>query len=608
MTSTNALPRIALAGLFAMGLSGQGHSVELSVLDRTLLIEAGVVGKAMAPVVIAAQEGASATVADAVTKAGGRVVLRHDDIGYLYAELPLDAVQVFAQRQDLAALQVATHPVRGEAGLDEPGAEGSPKTGTAPGPWLQPDNPYTGEAATQAALFKSLHPDWAGRWRDARLRRAGRSHFAVHARCPRCTRRRSAQICRLRYRLVRALRRLHRQSIWRVVAEHRGCSRRGRRHRAYRRACLSASQGGRRIPMAVMSGGYPNRRPHHAAWAILWGVSTRKVWIAPLSAQNFDMAVVADVRAPYFIARIGQRGAGTADRTLLTWVMKATKGMGSSVPCRLPPRHPAMVASVMAGDNFLGSAAGGCCACRAAGGCSITGGRMHPARQLLKNHLAMLRSGDVDVAESSASVGDSSRDRPSVYAVLEQRLQERTRKPFTKAQGNFGPFRGGVEEMSTAADTFAIGGYVPQATWKANFGYEPRLGGNSGRVHRLGTRQRWRAQTRLHGVDANARRVGVQVDRLRDAVRLVRRVGRHVGGSAEWRGIDRVVGERREADQHTARHRAPAGRARHDCELPAQCGGASAGARSDSSQRCLDCIATRDPLGAAGILGQGAVG
>src|SRR5579871_6788215 len=119
----------------AIGFSVHARSAELSVIDRTLLIEAEVDGHSTASVVIATRDGAGQNVAGAVVKVGGSVVSRQDDIGYVLADLPLAAVRDFARRSDIVALQVSVEPVRGYASAADD-AGGTALKGAPPGPWL----------------------------------------------------------------------------------------------------------------------------------------------------------------------------------------------------------------------------------------------------------------------------------------------------------------------------------------------------------------------------------------------------------------------------------------------------------------------------------------
>jgi hypothetical protein len=140
---------------------------EFSVMDRTLFAEYRALERKRIPVLVASVPERNARVAAELQRRGGQVIGRRDDLGYLYVWMPMDAVQSMPHIEGVQILQVAASMMRSIAAPDdEPQSTTPPRESLqrpGPTPATPVDNPFTGEAATQALAFKTNHPTFDGR-------------------------------------------------------------------------------------------------------------------------------------------------------------------------------------------------------------------------------------------------------------------------------------------------------------------------------------------------------------------------------------------------------------------------------------------------------------
>src|SRR5688500_14131119 len=141
--------------------------VEFSLADRTLFAEYRAMGRERIPVFLASVPERTARVAAELQRRGGQVIGRRDELGYLYVWMPMDAVRSMSHIEGVQALQVASSMMRSNASPEDERQSTTPSNGSlrrpGPTPATPVDNPFTGEAATQALAFKTNHPTFDGR-------------------------------------------------------------------------------------------------------------------------------------------------------------------------------------------------------------------------------------------------------------------------------------------------------------------------------------------------------------------------------------------------------------------------------------------------------------
>jgi hypothetical protein len=443
----------------------------LSYIDRTLLIEYQLIGRQNVPLVIAVDPGRMAEVVRAIEASGGKVSSREDDIGYIYVLAPYKAVERLTQVSGIDAIQVDCNPVRSEAAEDA--VEKPKKTATPPDPFLQLDNPFTGEASTQASTLKTRHPTFDGR---------GATAGVVEPADPMLPSMKGALDSKgtplpkfATYSLGTPVDAVGADAVaegsyWQqtkaVTPDAQG----------------RISFGGREyiIPKNISAKEWRIcvRRPAEfqkkkQTAAVLWAVNSDRVWMLRGEELDFSKAPTAEVKQPFFpLITHAYNPKDKYDSRL--WVFNVDKADRLLAFAGTYPSHPSMVASVIAGNGFLGSQAGGIAPAARLAVFSGAGHETMPSRNTAESTFAAFHDLSVDVVESSAAVGDSAREDSSrVYELFADRLIRLTNKPFVKAVGNFGPSLGLVDEFNSSGDVFSIGGFVPQETWRANEGFEP---------------------------------------------------------------------------------------------------------------------------------------
>lgn len=475
-----SLPVLAILSCAPVPLIAE--PVTLSSADRMLLAEYRVIGREQAPMLIATEPKRTRAVTAKLTALGAQVLSRKDEIGYVYAFVPIDAVASVLQLEGLEALQVAVKPVRGRMDVDASAAfadAGSkPRSkGAAPTAALTPDNPYTGEAATQALDFKSRNPTFDGR---------GVVTAFVEPVAPTLETMRGALDASGRplpkfayYDIPLSVAPEEpvagggdRVVIWqqteRVEPDADGAfTWRGRNYQLPKsisrdeiasirwRMC-------RRLPNFILE-----------EYDVLWAENRQQVWVTPASARgDFSTASSASLReSPATIAlNLPVSSPGGLGLHALVVDVDPRRRWLALVPTTAG--HAGMVGSVMAGAGFLGSKANGVAPATQLAIYLAP----HPlGAQTLDGHeqiLTMLADPIVDVAQASLALGDTSRSGASIQSIWADRLIGANGRPFVKAAGNYGPQLFGIAEFTMAESVFAVGGYAPRATWRANLGVD----------------------------------------------------------------------------------------------------------------------------------------
>jgi len=137
----------------------------LGAHDRELLAQAQAKGTKRVTVMITTDRGRTGAVADGLTKLGGTVATRYDQVGYLRASVPTDAVLRAAAVSGVAAVdldETIKQPTPDPAGT-RPAAAAQAELLPGPGPTTPAANPYMPTNETGAVEFKRQHPTWDGR-------------------------------------------------------------------------------------------------------------------------------------------------------------------------------------------------------------------------------------------------------------------------------------------------------------------------------------------------------------------------------------------------------------------------------------------------------------
>lgn len=455
----------------------------MSAADRVLFAEYRVLERDRVPMILAVRPECTAAAAGTLRARGAAVVGRRDAIGYLYAQVPIGEVESLPGLEGLLALQMAANPWRST--MDVPVQPAGSKErrvrvlrGAPPSSSLPPDNPYTGEAATQALAFKSEHPTFDGRGVIAAFVEPVAPDLATMrgaldisgAPLPKFAFYDLGSPLVVGDPVASAL------NIWQrtdpVLPDMRGeFSWRGQRYRLPSDV-VSADDSSRlwricrRLPAWFQTG--------HEAYDVLWAVDLDRVWVLPVSlGTDFSRAVSTSLSTSVAWVPLGTPGTRQPydDHGLVFSADKERRLLGFS---GAGAGHAGMVGSVMAGVNLLGSQANG--VAPAAQVAIFHGAASEDAASQagLERILSMIADPRVDVAESSYFVGDTSRFGDAApHALWADRLVRDHGTPFVVAAGNFGAQLFGINAFAMAAEAFSVGAYTPRETWVANFGIAP---------------------------------------------------------------------------------------------------------------------------------------
>jgi subtilisin family serine protease len=137
----------------------------LGAHDRQLLAQAEAKGARRVTIMVTADRGRTAAVADGLAKLGGAVATRYDQVGYVRASVPTARVLDAAAVPGIAAVDL-DETIKQPA--PDPAAGGTTAAAQAellpgPGPTTPAANPYMPTNETGAVAFKEQHPTWDGR-------------------------------------------------------------------------------------------------------------------------------------------------------------------------------------------------------------------------------------------------------------------------------------------------------------------------------------------------------------------------------------------------------------------------------------------------------------
>jgi len=460
--------------------ASSGKTVVFSPVDRSLLTEYRILGRDDVPLVVAAEPSRTAEVAKAIESAGGHVMSQRDDIGYLYVQVPLRKLENVMSIAGIDAMQVACNPVRGEATYKSERKQ-PPSRGIPPSPFLPVENPYTGEHATQASTFKALHPTFDGR---------GVVIAFTEATDPATP---SMQGALDVHGMQRAKFGMYSWGTPDFVGDAEGIEDQNSYYSYFywqQTATVTPKSNGQvtfnehtyKLPESVDAEEWRlcmRREPESwllsdkSSYVVLWAVDQHRLWMMEENQKDFAKAHMAEVTEPWFVVHIHDFVPG-AERQSLNWVFNVDVGRRMLGFGPTTVKHGAMVASVMAGNSFLGSKAGG--VAPAAQLEMFSSGRRGETPELdqMNDFLHAFQSPATDIIQSSTVVGDSWRLRgDGAYTRLVARLSRVTGKPFVEAAGNAGADWDTIYALAGADEVFTIGGFTPRETLRVNFGYEP---------------------------------------------------------------------------------------------------------------------------------------
>ena len=155
---------ILVGAIVTSASSTAANRSKLRKHDRLRLVEARAQGKREVTLLIASAPGANERVWHEMTRAGGRVQYRDDDVSYLRVKVPIDVVEVIARSPNVEALNVDGSVVYvTQAPVESGNGNGPPNRITPPDAKTPAENPYLPSREIGAPQFISAHPAFDGR-------------------------------------------------------------------------------------------------------------------------------------------------------------------------------------------------------------------------------------------------------------------------------------------------------------------------------------------------------------------------------------------------------------------------------------------------------------
>ena len=438
--------------------------------DRTRLVELKVAGTTDAPVLIAAAAGMTEIAARAVGDAGGFVVYRADEVGYLRAVVLTGSIEALAALPAVESLNIDTgqfyfssqqdpRPSIGSSGSPDspPGASVPP-----PGPDTPAENGYLASKDLGGPAFLRSPPTFDGRGVTI-----GVIECCPDSLHPALSSARDAS-GRSVPKIARILTAGDFDKLgWNLpmrdeIAVH------GPRF-LYRGSIYTAPRDGHfRIGAKSADDNNLYFAPRHPPpITVLWDVESGTFWIDTNNDHSFaDETPIHDFNQ-------------TGEAVALRWdeeIEKANYLVGSlavlidkssgGILVATSGMHATAVSGGAAGHSLYGGAASG----------MAPGARILPVWTgqttggVIEAFLAAARQPDVDVISSSNAYEMRMRDGHSVWSLVLDRLVATYSKLIFAAAGNNGPGVATGNEAAAGSELVKIGGYVGRETWWTNFG------------------------------------------------------------------------------------------------------------------------------------------
>jgi len=456
------------------GASAQvGKKDKLDKNDRQLLAEARANGKATVTVLIASFPGANNQVAAGIASLGGVIGYREDDISYLRAELPIDAVEAAAQLSGVQALDLDEL-----IPLPDPRPEPEGVVGVIPQPapnaGTPKANPYMPIQDIGAAQFMAANPTWDGRGVTIGIVDTGSSLDHPSLLTTSTGERKIIDWVTATDPFI------ENDPTWLNMQNQvsgntfvfNGVTYTAPANQTYRIAQFNERDPrlGGEIGRDVNRDGNP--AGSSGIFAVLWDTNSNTVYVDTNQNNNFsdDMAMT-DYKVKYDVNYFGVDNPATAVAERLPFVVQ-TDGQRKVVNIGIVSgAHGSHVAGIAAGNSLFGGAMSGVApgakivsvrACLFIAGCTSTA--------LLEGMIYAAKQSNVDVINMSIGGLPALNDGNNARAFLYDRLIETYNVQMFFSAGNDGPGMNTVGDPSVASRVMSVGAYISDDTYLADYG------------------------------------------------------------------------------------------------------------------------------------------
>jgi hypothetical protein len=142
---------------------GTASSGKLFKNHYELIAQARLRGEKSVVVLVAARRGENSQVAREVTRLGGEVHFRADEVDYLRARMPVEKIPDLAKSENVQSLDIDVDPDKFDPTLDFPSDDKPTPSSVPPDPDTPLSHPYLPEADMDIDAFRASHPTFDGR-------------------------------------------------------------------------------------------------------------------------------------------------------------------------------------------------------------------------------------------------------------------------------------------------------------------------------------------------------------------------------------------------------------------------------------------------------------
>jgi hypothetical protein len=458
-------------------LAQSGNGGGLSKHARELLAEAIANGNSTVTLLIASQPGANKTVASGITKLGGTIRYREDSINYISAIVPVNQVEAAVNLNGVLAIDLnEVIPLYDPAPEVDEVVDGVVATlpQPAPGAGTPNDNPYMPIRDIGASDFMAANPTWDGRGVVIGFLDSGISldHPSLLT---------TSTGDRKVIDWVTATDPFtENDPTWlNMAAQVRGSTftfnsvtYTAPANASYRIALFNE----RDSRLAGEVGNDVNRDGNPAGskgiFAVLWDASSNNVWVDTNQNNSFaDEMAMTDYKVRYDVNYFGTDNPATPVAERMPFVVQ-TDGQRKVVNIGIVSGlHGSHTAGISAGNSLFGGAMSGVApgaqlvsvrTCLFIAGCTataLTEGMVYAAKQA-----------NVDVINMSIGGLPALNDGNNARAILYNNLIETYNVQIFLSAGNSGPGMNTIGDPAVASLAMAVGAYITDETYLANYG------------------------------------------------------------------------------------------------------------------------------------------
>ena len=466
---------VAPGATAAAGPGGPG----LGKHDRELLAAAQADGKTSVTLLIAARQGSDKAVVDGLAKLGATVQKRDDDVSYLRVSVPTGSATKAAAVSGIEAVDVDE-----VIALDDPAPAGSttPTPQTPPSASTPNSNAYLPTRDTGAAQFVAAHPTWDGRGTTIGILDSGvdLSHPAL------------ATTTTGERKVVDWVTATDpftdddptwvdmTKTVSGPTFTQGGVAYTAPSGGSYRFGLFNERDPrlGGEVESDVNRDGNPSGSS--GVFGVLWETTSNSVWVDTDQDRSFaDQAAMTDYKVRYDVGTFGTDNPATDVREAMPFTVQ-TDAKDKVVNIGIVSgEHGTHVAGIAAGNRILGGAMTG-----AAPGAKIKSVRVCmfitgcTSHALIEGMVFVAKQGNVDVINMSIGGLPALNDANNTRAVLYDRLIEQYNVQMFISAGNSGPGLNTIGDPAVAGKVLAVGSYITQDTWRADYGAEVANGDN----------------------------------------------------------------------------------------------------------------------------------